>query len=630
MHLEEIVFMVGGQSGEGIESTGDIFATALHRYGYWVFGFRHFPSRIRGGHTNYRVRVARHQVYTHGNRIDIMAAFDRESLDEFGALLSSGAAVIFDPSAGQSTPPAGIDVRLCPVPLGDLANKAGGAIMKNVVSIGAAAGLMGLDPGVFDSVIRDTFAKKGEKVVAANQKAVREGFAYAQEHFGVTHRLSPPVSSPGMILSGNEAVALGALAAGCRFLAAYPITPATSIMYWLVDHFPQFGGVVIQAEDEIAAINMAIGAGFAGARAMTSTSGPGFSLMMEAIGLAGMTETPVVIIDVQRGGPSTGLPTKTEQSDLNEMLGGTHGEIPRIVLAPSTIEQAYLITRRAFDLAEIYQCPVIIASDLFLGLARASVPVLPAPAPGDRGKLWDPSSQPAADGERFRRYRVTEDGISPRSLPGQRGGEFVATGNEHSEFGPEIEAPGIRVTMMQKRLRKLAKFDLGDDAVWYGGDEHPDVLLVGWGASWGALAEARSVLAAAGKKVGHLQVVAIMPLPVERLRPFLANAKDIVICESNATGQMEAHLRRYGLLPAQVRRVNRYDGNPLTAADVLALWDLHPRAEGRPGERDPAAMVLPGQLRLAGETPAEGWPVLDPGLAVSGAKGGGEARDQQR
>jgi len=628
--------MVGGQSGEGIDSTGDIFATALHRYGYWVFGFRHFPSRIRGGHTNYRVRVSRTQVHTPGERIDIMAAFDQDSLKEFGSLLSPGAAVIFDPGSVDIKLPAGAAIRECPVPLTDIAEKAGGAIMKNVVSIGAAAGLMGLEPAVFDSVIAEVFGKKGEQIVAANRRAVRDGFAYAQEHCGVTHRLAEPAEPPGMIISGNEAVALGALAAGCRFLSAYPITPATSIMYWLVDHFPDYGGVVIQAEDEIAAINMAIGAGFAGARAMTSTSGPGFSLMMEALGLAGITETPLVIVDVQRGGPSTGLPTKTEQGDLNEILDGTHGEIPRIVLAPRTAAEAYELARRAFDLAEIYQCPVIIASDLFLGLGRASVPVLPPPPfEPDRGKLVTAADLQAAAGERFPRYRLTADGISPRSIPGQPSGEFVATGNEHNEFGPEIEDPGLRVAMMQKRLRKLQGFDLGDESVWYGGADDPDVLLVGWGSTWGALEEARTVLAADQRHVGHLHIVTVMPLPVERLRSHIQAAREIVICESNATGQMEAHLRRHGLLPDEVRRVHRYDGNPLTAADVLALWDIQPepRAVGRT-DRDLAAMVVPPRgapEAVPAAAPATGWPVIDPGLLPeTQAQEGGDAIDQRR
>ncbi|MCL6446027.1 MAG: 2-oxoacid:acceptor oxidoreductase family protein, partial [Alicyclobacillus sp.] len=316
----EFGWKVGGKQGEGIDSTGDIYAIALHRMGYYVFSYRHFMSLIKGGHTNYKIRCADKLVRHHGDDVHVLVAFDQTTIDYNWHELVDGGIVIYDASSFTATKPTDRNVHLFGVPLTEIAKQAGGPIMKNMVAIGVSAAINQFDPDEFAPVVQDKFGKKGQTVVDSNMEALKQGYAYFKEHFDVYFPApdKPAPKPEHLYASGNQATGFGALAGGCRLLAAYPITPATEIMYWVIENFPKHGGVVLQAEDEIAAVNMAIGANFAGVRAMTSTSGPGFSLMMEALGLAGMSETPLVIVDVQRSGPSTGLPTKTEQSDLNE------------------------------------------------------------------------------------------------------------------------------------------------------------------------------------------------------------------------------------------------------------------------------------------------------------------------
>ncbi|MCL6594475.1 MAG: 2-oxoacid:acceptor oxidoreductase subunit alpha, partial [Alicyclobacillus sp.] len=339
--------------------------------------------------------------------------------------------------------------------------------------------------------------------------------------------------------SGNQATGFGALAGGCRLLAAFPITPATEIMYWVLQHFPKYGGVVLQAEDEIAAINMAIGANFSGVRAMTSTSGPGFSLMMEALGLAGMSETPVVIVDVQRSGPSTGLPTKTEQSDLNEAVYGTHGEIPRIVLTPRTVEECFLLTAEAFNLADRYQCPVIVLSDLYLGMSYQSLDGFPVQAVRyDRGKLLSEEELAQLAKTGYQRYdAAVADGISPRALPGQKHGRYVALGNEHNGTGLEVEDQETRVNQMRKRQRKLAGFQHFTGVSVEGPDDVP-YALIGFGSTWGVLEEARAALTEAGLPVKHIHFSRVWPFPEAEFHAAMDGVRLALVTELNASGQL--------------------------------------------------------------------------------------------
>ncbi len=567
----ELGWKVGGEQGEGIDSTGEIFAWTLHRLGYYAFAYRHFMSRVKGGHTNYKIRITDRAVGHHGDDLHILVAFDQETVNVNWNELIDGGIVVADGTSGKIQPPPG-SAHFCSIPLTGLAKEAGSAIMKNMVAVGVTAAIVGLTPEDFLSVIEDRFKKKGQAVVDSNLSAVRIGYDYYNQHF--SHHLQLParpaaVPSNHLYISGNEATALGALAAGCRVLAAYPITPATEIMYWLVKYLPEYGGVVVQAEDEIAAVNMALGANYAGTRAMTSTSGPGFSLMMETLGLAGISETPLVIVDVQRSGPSTGLPTKTEQSDLYEALYGSHGEIPRIVLTPTTVEECFRYAVEAFNLAEIYQCPVILASDLYMGMSKGSIDSLEtSKVQITRGKLVTQSDLEGVSRGEFKRYEVNEDGISPRAIPGQRGGRFIAIGNEHDEFGSEMEDQAMRVLQMDKRARKLSAFhELS--GVTVDGPEDAQITLVGFGSTRGVIDEARAVLMQQGIRVAHVQVSVVAPFPADLIRPYIAGAETVLVVEVNSRGQLADLLRLKLGYHDRIASCLKYDGDPLLVKDIV-------------------------------------------------------------
>ncbi|MHB1628663.1 MAG: 2-oxoacid:acceptor oxidoreductase subunit alpha [Bacilli bacterium] len=568
----ELGWKVGGEQGEGIDSTGEIFAWTLHRLGYYAFAYRHFMSRVKGGHTNYKIRIADRAVGHHGDDLHILVAFDQETANVNWNELVDGGIVVADGTSGKIQPLPTGNAHFCSIPLTGLAKEAGSAIMKNMVAVGVTAAIVGLAPEDFLSVIEDRFKKKGQAVVDSNLSAVRIGYDYYNQHF--SHHLQLPsrpaaVPSNHLYISGNEATALGALAAGCRVLAAYPITPATEIMYWLVKYLPEYGGVVVQAEDEIAAVNMALGANYAGTRAMTSTSGPGFSLMMETLGLAGISETPLVIVDVQRSGPSTGLPTKTEQSDLYEALYGSHGEIPRIVLTPTTIEECFHYAVEAFNLAEIYQCPVILASDLYMGMSKGSIDSLEtSKVQITRGKLVTQSDLEGVSRGEFKRYEVNEDGISPRAIPGQRGGRFIALGNEHDEFGSEMEDQAMRVLQMDKRARKLSAFhELS--GVTVDGPEDAQLTLVGFGSTRGVIDEARAALMQQGIRVAHVQVSVVAPFPADLIRPYIAGAETVLVVEVNSRGQLADLLRLKLGHHDRIASCLKYDGDPLLVKDIV-------------------------------------------------------------
>jgi 2-oxoglutarate ferredoxin oxidoreductase subunit alpha len=575
----ELTWKVGGAQGEGIDSTGEIFAMTLNRRGHYIFAYRHFMSLIKGGHTNFKVRVASDKVGYHGDGLDVLIAFDQKTIDYNWHELNENAVLIYDSSRikSPSIPEDKPGVSLCPVPVTDMAKEVGSAIMKNMVACGVSAAVVGLKPDIFDTLIQDRFGKKGEKIVESNKRAIKAGYDYAMKQFGVLKSVpEATLEKDGgghVFLSGNEAISMGALFAGCRFLAAYPITPATEILYWALAHWPKYGGKIVQAEDEIAACIMAIGANYAGTRAMTSTSGPGLSLMQEAIGLAGISETPLVIVDVMRGGPGTGLPTKTEQSDLNELMYGSHGEIPRIVLTPSTVEECFDFTIQAFNLAEKYQCPVIVASDLFLGMSKQSLSVDDIDLEHieiDRGNILTDEQLAALEERAYQRYKITETGISPRTIPGQKNGMFTALSNEHSEGSPvEIEDPETRKRMMDKRMKKLNDFDFGERAYEYDGPEETDITLAGFGSTVSQMKEAQAILEREGLKVGRLTVKVVKPFPDEAVKRVLQGAGNIVVVENNATGQFADLLKQRVGFHDKISNCLKYDGDPFTVKEIL-------------------------------------------------------------
>ncbi|HLT57645.1 MAG TPA: 2-oxoacid:acceptor oxidoreductase subunit alpha [Limnochordales bacterium] len=573
---------IGGEQGQGIDSTGEMLATVCNRLGYYIYGYRQFSSRIKGGHSNYKIMIGTEPVASTSSELDVLVAIDQETIDRNHHELVEGGILVAD-AHFEPVVPEGCPARLLSVPLTRIAQEVGSPVMRNVVSLGVSAYILGLPLEAFKEVVMERFGRKSPEVGEQNVAALEQGYAYAQEHLPeLAWRLAPGDGKKRLIMMGNDAVALGAAAAGCRFCAAYPITPASEVMETLMDILPRYGGVVVQAEDEIAAITACIGAGFAGARAITATAGPGISLMQEAIGLAHTAEIPVVIVDTQRGGPSTGMPTKHEQSDLWALLFGTHGDTPRIVLTPSTVEETFYATAEAFNLADKYQCPVFVATDLSLALNKQTVEDLDIRRIKiDRGALLtDEEIAAQAEPDGFRRYRITESGISPRPLPGQPKGQYLATGVEHNEFGKVSEDPKNRVAMMDKRLRKVPADPaaLGLEGVTYSGPETPDLLLVGIGSTVGPLSDARKALEAEGYRVGHAQIKVLAPLPVQQLSELFARAKRVLVAENNAQGQLAAlieyrvgkAMREQGQPVPPIHSLRKYDGNPFLPTEIVA------------------------------------------------------------
>ncbi|MBO8170930.1 MAG: 2-oxoacid:acceptor oxidoreductase subunit alpha [Bacillaceae bacterium] len=570
--INQLSWKVGGQQGEGIDSTGEIFAIALNRQGYYLYGYRHFSSRIKGGHTSNKIRVSTQPVRTISDDLDVLVAFDQETIDIDGKELREGGVIIAD-SKFDPQLPEGINARLFSVPFTQIAEDLGTSLMKNMVAVGATGALLDLPLDYFQNVVEEMFSRKGQKVVDNNMKAIAQGAEYVRKEAGGSleeFKLEKGDGNKRLFMIGNDAIALGALAAGCRLMAAYPITPASEIMEYLIKKLSQYGGTVIQTEDEIAAVTMAIGANYGGVRSMTASAGPGLSLMTEAIGLAGMTETPIVIVDTQRGGPSTGLPTKQEQSDMNAMIYSTHGEIPKIVLAPSTAEEAFYDTIEAFNLAEEYQCPVILLSDLQLSLGKQSVnPLDYNRIQIRRGKYMADQQLPDSEDGTFKRYQFTEDGISPRVVPGQKNGIHYVTGVEHNEVGLPSESPENRKKMMDKRLKKLDTLKLEQPVYADCPHDEADALIIGIGSTRGAIEEARGRLEADGLKINHAHIRLLAPFPADVVKSYIDKAKKVIVVEQNATGQLADQVVLHtGVSRDKMSRILKYDGNPFLPSEI--------------------------------------------------------------
>ncbi|QGN07273.1 2-oxoacid:acceptor oxidoreductase subunit alpha [Halorhabdus sp. CBA1104] len=560
----DLNWAIGGEAGDGIDSTGKIFARALSRAGRHVFTSKDFASRIRGGYTAYKVRTGVERVESVVDRLDILIALTERTIEENLDELRAGSVVIYD---GEQTTMADVEVPTemigLEVPLTALAEEAGGAIMRNVVALGAACEVAGFPVEYLDEALVKRFGEKGEAIVANNREAARLGQEYVREETDCPNQFSLETTDEDyVLLNGDEAIGMAAIAAGCRFYAGYPITPATDIMEYLTGRIEAFGGAVVQAEDELSAINMALGAARAGARAMTGTSGPGIDLMSETFGLVATSETPLVIANVMRSGPSTGMPTKQEQGDLNAMLYGGHGEIPRFVLAPTTIGECFDKTVEAFNLAEKYQLPVYLTADLSMAVTEQtyrperfdmeSVEI-------DRGKVVDPEEVEEWLDEkgRFRAHAATEDGISPRALPGTPEAAHMTTGLEHDELGRRTEEEDVRVEQVQKRQRKVDTAREREDFDYREfGDPDADTLVLSWGSNEGAMREALEMLDDRGIDVRFLSVPYIYPRP--DLTEAVESAETIIVVECNATGQF-ADLIEHDTL-SRVERVTKYTG----------------------------------------------------------------------
>ena len=556
----DINFMVGGEAGQGVQSMGFILAKAFARGGYHVFADQDYESRVRGGHNFLRVRISDSKVEAISEKVDILLALNQETIELHRGELVHEGVTVFD---GEELKNVKNDGTLFSVPLEKLAEeKAGARLMANTVALGVALGLVHYDPKILAGVLREHFGtgEKGE----GNVKAAAAGYEYAANNFKGKFKqsLNPLRDKKRMLINGNEAIALGAIAAGCTFMAAYPMTPATSIMEYLASKSDELGLVVVQPEDEISAVNMIIGAAFTGARAMTATSGGGFCLMVEGLGLAGITETPIVVVIGQRAGPAIGLPTRTEQGDLQFALHASHGEFPRAVLAPATIEDAFWLAVKAFNLAEKYQLPVILLTDQHLASSYSTTDKFDlSEVTIDRGLLLT-KEEIVRLGE-YKRHQITPSGISPRALPFEENALVATDADEHDEEGHLIEDADTRTQMMLKRLRKLdgLRSEIQGPRIY--GSQKAEIALIGWGSTYGALKEAVDILRGEGLDVNLLHLNELWPFPSEAVTTALDGAHQSFVVENNATGQL-ARLIRSESGNKVTGGILKFDGRPFT------------------------------------------------------------------
>jgi len=569
--INDIEVLFGGQAGDGSLTTGDLIATVFKRMGLELYTFKDFPSRIRGGHTNYVIRAGEHRHYGLADFVDAMVAFDVECVQKHITEMRPGGFVIFDNSSDVLTEALRRpDVFFYEIPLAKIAKEELGLeLVRNTISLGVLAALIGMDPEIVRKLVTAQYARKGDKVVSQNVAAIEAGERCVRECFtresGYGLRARP--DGDRLLMMGNDAIGYGSLVAGCRFMAGYPITPATDILEWMAKHAPAYGGIVVQAEDELAAINMVIGASYAGVRAMTATSGPGQALMTEAVGLAGVVETPIVVIECARAGPSTGMPTKTEQSNLNHIIFSGHGEIPKVVLAPETVEDSFYLTVDAFNLADRYQLPVFVLTEQALCQSKESVARLDLSAVKvDRGKLVRDGG--VVFGE-YKRFSFSQDGVSARVIPGVEGGMHLAAGSEHSEAGVITEDARNRERMMEKRMHKLEAMRAELPKPRVIGDPSASISFIAFGSNRGPISEAQDRLAARGIATRLLQLRTLWPFPEEEVRDFVSTASQVFVVENNYSGQLE-RLIRYVTGPLErMHSVRKYSGRPFRPIEII-------------------------------------------------------------
>jgi 2-oxoglutarate/2-oxoacid ferredoxin oxidoreductase subunit alpha len=584
----DFVVRIGGEAGEGVISCGELFAQAAARTEYHVFTYITYPAEMRGGFSMVQIRIRDWTIYSMGNEVDYLVVFNQDAHDKAVSSLKKGGMLIYDPETVKVE--ANPDIVFHPIYLNKIAREhTGGILAKNVVALGALGQLFSIPKPTLKKLVQDRFSKKSSEVIEKNLKALEAGYVAGEQNaWEQRFRLGSELEGKArfMMLSGNEAIALGAIAAGCRFVAGYPITPATSVFETLCKLMPRVGGRAVQMEDEIASISAIIGASFGGEKVITATSGPGLQLMGEQLNLAAMLELPIVIVDVQRGGPSTGLPTKTEQSDLNFAVYGTTGDTPKVVLAPATVEDCFYQTMRAFNLAERFQVPVLILSDQSIGFRKATVrlpdfaqirdvewrnimdtPVIPSATKIDIAARIEPTAEELKD---YKRFKITEDGISPIARPGTPGGQYLATGLEHTEKGNPDYSPEIHHKMTVKRFRKLDVLSglFEKNPAEYYGSRDAKIGIIGWGSTEGAIREARYMAEKDGILVRHLHPKVVFPLPDRQIRYFLAELKHVIVVEENFTGQYAHFISgKFALRPIEVHKCQ---GLPITSREIYA------------------------------------------------------------
>ena len=568
---KNVYVRIGGAAGDGIASVAESLSRVCSRHGLYVYAYSSYQSLIRGGHINMQLNISMDRVYDHGDDCNFLIALNQDTISRHADLIMSDGAVIYNNEKMNldSVSFSKDNVNDFGIPSKKIASKYGSKpILQNIVALGCISYLLGLPSESVANVLQSTFQKKGDEVVQMNISVMQCAFEHARESFGEPFYRWNFSSNKCMFMTGNQAIGLGALSAGCKFYSAYPMTPSSGVLHYLAENGQHYGMVVKQCEDEIASINMIVGSGNAGVRSMTATSGGGFSLMTEGVGLASMLEVPIVVMTAQRGGPSTGLPTKTEQADLFQVLGASQGDYQKIVIASSTVESAFYDTVEAFNLADMYQCPVFIMSDLLLSEHYETIEDLDFSRVSiQRGKI-----QTEVPSGGYKRYLDTEDGISPRAFPGTPGLMFIAASDEHDEDGNVISDvftdPIKRKKMVEKRMKKMETFlkNFPCSPV-IEGNESADLTVITWGSTYGVVKNVIQQLNNSSFSINHLNIKYLWPFKSDTVSEILRNANKTLIVEGNYSGQLERLIRQETGISIH-HHLRKYDGEPFGPAMI--------------------------------------------------------------
>ena len=562
---------IGGAAGQGVATPGNILAKLFARRGLHINAYNAYQSIIRGGHTFLTIRTSEEPVRCMGDDLAMLIPLNQDTMDRHLGRMRAGASVLYD--RDRVKPGAAAEgVQLCPLPLAELAKN---ILYYNTAAVAAVLRLVSVELKPFEEMLAEQFKRKGEAVVAENVMAARAGYEYAGAHFKPYAFSLPDTGKRLAVATGNESLAMGGVAAGVKFYCAYPMSPSTGVLMWMARHGRQLGIMVRQVEDELGVINMAIGAAHTGCRAMCATSGGGFALMTEALGAAAMMEIPVVCINVQRAGPATGVPTKTEQGDLWQVLGAGQGDYPRIIAAPTSIRDCFHLIPQIFNLADKFQCPAIVLADLLEseGFSTFEPAELDFNPPRDRGEVIGLGGEVPEVNGGYKRYRMTESGISPRAVPGTPEHAHVVATDEHDEDGvlisDEFTDPHKRQAIMERRGRKMDGVLPLLEPPRFTGPADAEVTLVGWGSTEGVIDEAVEQLAAQGVVANHLQIRWLVPLQSEAIARALSGARNLVVVENNYSGQFARYLRSETGIAADAH-IRKYDGEPFLPHHVVS------------------------------------------------------------
>ena len=570
MHHIDFAVGIGGAAGQGVATPGNILAKLFARRGLHINAYNAYQSIIRGGHTFLTIRTSERPVRCMGDDLAMLIPLNQDTMDRHLERMRPGSSVLYD---GDRVKPgaAAEGVQLCPLPLAQLAKN---ILYYNTAAVAAVLRLVGVDLKPFEDMLAQQFKRKGDAVVAENLTAARAAYDYAGTRFKPYAFSLPDTGKRLAVATGNESLAMGGVAAGVKFYCAYPMSPSTGVLMWMARHARQLGIMVRQVEDELGVINMAIGAAHTGCRAMCATSGGGFALMSEALGAAAMMEIPVVCINVQRAGPATGVPTKTEQGDLWQVLGAGQGDYPRIIAAPTSIRDCFHLVPEIFNLADKFQCPGIVLADLLEseGFSTFEPKELEFNPPRDRGEVIGLDGEAPEVNGGYKRYSMTDSGISPRAIPGTPGHAHVVATDEHDEDGvlisDEFTDPHKRQAIMERRGRKMDGVLPLLDPPRFTGPGDAEVTLVGWGSTEGVIDEAVEQLAARGVVANHLQIRWLVPLQAEAIAKALSGARNLVVVENNFSGQFARYLRAETGIAADAH-IRKYDGEPFLPHQVV-------------------------------------------------------------